>query len=159
MSSILTILHPTDFSARSEQAFRLACLLARDQGARVVVLHVVPPPVCRGEEVARQQPNGYHEQLWHEHLLRMQSPAPDVPIEYRLEDGDPAEVIVRVAEELECGMVVMGTHGRSGISRLLLGSVAEKVLRQCPCPVLTVREPFPIEEPDPAESATEALPG
>ena|SRR5208282_2928642 len=88
MFKIQTILYPTDFSERSESAFHLACSLARDHGARLIVLHVIPPPVCHGEVVARQQPNGYREQMcnW---LSRLQAPGSGVDIDHRLTDGDP----------------------------------------------------------------------
>ena len=142
MSKIRTILHPTDFSERSESAFHLACSLARDQRARLIVLHVIPPPVCHGEVVARQQPNGYREQMdnW---LQRLQAPGSGVEIDHRLTDGEPYAEILRVAEDDSCDLIVMGTHGRTGLGRLLMGSVAEQVLRRASCPVLTVKTLFP----------------
>jgi universal stress protein A len=146
MFEIRTILYPTDFSERSEQAFHLACSLARANGARLIVLHVIPPPVFRGEVVARRQPDGYHEQMcdW---LNRLQAPDPSVVIDRRLTDGDPYAEILRVAQENRCDLIVMGTHGRTGLRRLLMGSVAEKVVRQSPCPVLTVKFLFPESVP------------
>jgi len=95
--AIRTVLHPTDFSERSEFAFRLACSLARGYGARLVVLHVAEPPM----------------------------------------------EILGVAEETKCDLIVMGTHGRTGLGRLLMGSVAEQVVRKATCPVLTVKTPQP----------------
>jgi nucleotide-binding universal stress UspA family protein len=139
MLPIRKILHPTDFSDRSALAFRLACALARDHRAAVLVLHVVPPPLSWGEVVARREPDDYYEELWREYLLPMQSPEAGVRIERRLEEGPPAKVISRVAEEIGCDLIVMGTHGRTGLRRVLLGSIAEQVLRSAPCPVLTVR--------------------
>ena len=138
MSKIRTILHPTDFSERSESAFHLACSLARDHGAQLIVLHVIPPPVSHGEVVARQQPNGYREQMcdW---LHRLQAPRSGVEIDHRLTDGEPHAEILRVAEDDRCDLIVMGTHGRTGLPRLLMGSVAEQVVRRAPCPVLTVK--------------------
>jgi len=62
-----------------------------------------------------------------------------VCVEHRLGEGDPATVILEVAEETGAGLIVMGTHGRTGLGRLVMGSVAEQVLRTAPCPVLTVR--------------------
>ena len=156
MFAIRTILHPTDFSDRSDAAFHLACALARDYRARVVVLHVVPPPLNWAEEVARRPPDSYRDQLWHEYLLRRQAPDPSTPLEYRLEEGDPAEEILRVAEDTGCDLVVMGTHGRGGLRRLLMGSVAERVLRNAPRPVLTVTAPFLEETPSPAPGAPAA---
>jgi universal stress protein A len=61
-------------------------------------------------------------------------------------EGDPAEMILRVAEEVHADLIVMGTHGRTGLSRLLMGSVAEQVVRRAPCPVLTMKAPFPAEQ-------------
>jgi universal stress protein A len=140
MATIHTILHPTDFSARSDAAFRLACSLARDHHGHVVVLHVVPPPVAHGEIVARRQDDSFYEEL-HRSLNRMHAPDPETPVMSRLEEGDPAREILRVAEEVEADLIVMGTHGRTGLSRLLLGSAAEEVMRHATCPVLTVKSP------------------
>jgi nucleotide-binding universal stress UspA family protein len=135
---IKTILHPTDFLEESEAAFQLACGLARDHGGRVVVLHVVSPPASHGEEIARRQGHGYHEDLWR--ILERVRPDADAPqVERRLEDGQPAEVILRVAQEESADLIAMGTQARTGLGRLLLGSVAEQVLRRATCPVLTVR--------------------
>jgi universal stress protein A len=135
------ILHPTDFSPQAAAAFEVACALARDKGARLMVLHVVTPPVVYGELVARRQ-DGYWDELNAE-LRRVKPADPVVRMQYRLEDGDPAEVIVSTAETDGCDVIVMGTHGRSGLGRVLMGSVAEQVIRKGPCPVLTVRSPAP----------------
>lgn len=144
--TIRNILYPTDFSERSESAFHFACSLARDNGARLIVLHVIPPPICHGELVARRPPDGYREQMadW---LLRLQEPGSGVNIDHRLTEGEPYEEILRMAKEESCDLIIMGTHGRTGLSRLLMGSVAEQVVRRAFCPVLTVKIPF-------AESAT-----
>jgi nucleotide-binding universal stress UspA family protein len=138
MLDIKTILYPTDFSTRSEAAFFVACSLAGALKARLLILHVYPRPVCHGEVTARQQPNGFHELLWQD-LAKIQSPDPSVDIEHRLEEGDASTEIVRMAQEVPCDLIVMGTHGRTGLPRLLMGSVAEKVLRTAPCPVLTAK--------------------
>src|SRR5262249_48839479 len=63
-------------------------------------------------------------------------------IEYRLSEGDPAVEIIRLAAEVKANLIVMGTHGRTGLGRLMMGSVAEAVLRRAPCPVLTLKAPF-----------------
>jgi nucleotide-binding universal stress UspA family protein len=138
-----TILHPTDFSEHSQHAFRLACSLAREQGCSVTVLHVPEPPpfVSYGEmERSFQQPHGYKQEL-EEKLRQLKPPDTTVAADYRLEEGDPATEILHLAEELDCDLIVMGTHGRTGLGRLLMGSVAEKVLRKAPCPVITVKCP------------------
>src|SRR5262249_10330761 len=130
MLPIHTILHPTDFSDRSAFAFRLACALARDYGARLVLLHVAHPPVVvYGEGGVPPPPDDYLEQLDAElHQLRV--PDPGVPVEYRLKEGDAVTEILGVAEERSADLIVMGTHGRTGLSRLLMGSVAEQVVRK-----------------------------
>jgi nucleotide-binding universal stress UspA family protein len=156
MLTLRTILHPTDFSERSEAAFRLACSLARDHRARLIVLHVIPPPVSHAEAVARQEPHSYREERWND-LYRLQAPGTGMDIEHRLADGDPAAEILRVAEESPCDLIVMGTHGRTGLGRLLTGSVAEQVLRHSACPVLTVKMPFPEAAAVPSGPTGEAV--
>ena len=136
MFQIETLLHPTDLTEASRHAFDLACQIARDRGARVVLLHVVPPPNRHTTEVVIGDPlAGCHEL------------APDVPIETRVEKGDPAGVILRTAEEMKCDLIVMGTHGRTGLSHRLTGHVADEVAQRAACAVLTMRCPFPEEPP------------
>jgi nucleotide-binding universal stress UspA family protein len=140
MLPLRTILHPTDFSPAAAHAFGLACSLARDHGARLVVLHVYPPPVCHGEVVARRQGEGYEEELWRM-LSRVRPQGSPPEVEHRLAEGDAAEEILRIAREEPCDLVVLGTVGRTGLRRLLLGSTAEKVVCRAPCAVLTVKAP------------------
>lgn len=145
--TIQTILHPTDFSASSGYAFRLACSLARDHRSQLIVLHVVttlgPELVTYGEAVSQLEPEAYRQKLWSE--LRAVKPAdPAIPVAYRLAEGDPAAEIVRLAGEAGSGLIVMGTHGRTGLDRLLMGSVAEQVMRKASCPVLTVKSPAAV---------------
>jgi len=146
MAPIHTILHPTDFSDRSAYALRLACSLARDYGARLVVLHVAeppPPPDVQGVMLPVSEHVGDEARA---DLERLAVPAADgVRVERRLEKGDPATQTLRVARELQADLIVMGTHGRTGLSRLLMGSVAERVVRRASCPVLTVKTPLPEE--------------
>ena len=144
MLPIRTILHPTDFSANSDHAFRLACSLARAHGARVQVLHVARHPVISPAEDA--SPAGavrYQEELT-EKLHKMQAEGEKVPVEHQLLFvGDPAAEILRVAQAVKADLIVLGTHGRTGLGRLLMGSVAEQVVRRAPCPVVTVKAPLP----------------
>jgi nucleotide-binding universal stress UspA family protein len=142
MHVLRTILFPTDFSEPSRYAFSVACALARDYRARLLVLHVVPPPLFHGEVVARRQGDGFYEGHWAE-LRKLQPPDPGVAVEYALEEGDAVEAILETARQSPCDLIVLGTHGRSGLGRLLMGSVAEQVVRKAPCPVLTVRAPLP----------------
>jgi len=142
MLPIRTILFPTDFSECSEAAFRLASSFARDYGARLIALHVYPPPLDHGEEVARRAPDSYEESLW-KSLQAHRADELKYDIDYQLVEGNAAGEILRVAADRPCELIVMGTHGRSGIERLLLGSVAEQVIRQATCPVLTTK-PAPM---------------
>jgi nucleotide-binding universal stress UspA family protein len=140
MLPIRTILFPTDFSACSEAAFRLASSLARDYSAALVVLHVYPPPLDHSEEIARRPPDSYEDSLW-KNLKEIRTDDLKYDIDYQLIEGDAAAEIARVAAERPCDLIVMGTHGRTGIERVLLGSVAEKVIRHATCPVLTTKPP------------------
>jgi nucleotide-binding universal stress UspA family protein len=144
MLPIQSILLPTDFSGRSACAFQLACLLARESGAKLIVLHVVEPPpfITHGEmDKALEQAQGYRRELT-ERLHNLRSNDPNMAIEYCLEDGEPVREILNAAEKHHCNLIVMGTHGRTGFRRLLLGSVAEQVLRRARCPVLTFNTPL-----------------
>src|SRR5205807_909314 len=115
-----------------------------------------PPPISHGEVVAREHQDGYYDEL-RGTLGRFQPPDPGMRVEHRLEEGDAAAEIVRVAQEIHCDLIVMGTHGRTGIGRLLLGSVAEQVLRRAPCAVLTVKAPFPGTTAPVTTTAKEAV--
>src|SRR5262249_37064192 len=117
--------------------FDLARQIARDRGARVIVLHVVPPPNARTEEVVIGNP-----------LAGFGAIDPYVRIDTQVEKGDPADVILRLAEQTKCDLIVMGTHGRTGLSHWFTGHVAAKVVQGAACPVLTVRWPFPEETMD-----------
>jgi nucleotide-binding universal stress UspA family protein len=146
MLSIHTILHPTDLSDCSRYAFRLAAMLAREQGARLVVLHVKPtlgPMVACREVLAEWEPDGSQEKLL-KILHRLQVADPKVQVEHRLMDGEGVPEILQQAEEIGADLIVMGTHGRTGLSRLLMGSVASEVLRKAQCPVVTVKIPHPV---------------
>ena len=140
MLPIQTILHPTDFSSHSRCAFQLACSLAKDHGARLIVLHVVAPPVAYGEGMVSMEPEDWERLQVMLHELR--PPDPQVRVEHRLADGDPARQILGTAQESKCDLIVMGTHGRTGLTRLLMGSVAEQVVRKAGCPVLTIKTPL-----------------
>jgi universal stress protein A len=146
------ILHPTDFSDCSRWAASIAADLAQRHDALVLVLHVVetlgPENVTYGEAVSQRQPEGYRQRL--DLDLRRSVPLPGVMVEYLLAEGDPATEIDRVARERGCDLIVLGTHGRKGLAHLLMGSVAEEVVRRALCPVLIVRTPGP---PDQAASA------
>lgn len=164
MLTIRTVLCPTDFSEASRPAFDLACALARDYGAGLVVAHVTPPPLTIGSGgVPMASPLADATEL-QSRLEQVRPADPRVAVRHRLVTGHPlavgseAEGILAVAAEEKADLIVMGTHGRGGLSRLLMGSVAEHVLRKAPCPVLTVKAPLPADlKPDNAGSQSEGL--
>lgn len=146
MNTIQTILHPTDFSESAEHAFRLACSLARDHEARLVVLHVVPStaPLAGGMLVGSfsyDNPEDHDSELT-DRLEAMRQSHEDIPIEWRLSKGNVIESILGAAEDVEAGLIVLGTHGRTGLPRLLMGSIAESIVRKANCSVLTVKTPI-----------------
>ena len=134
------ILSPVDFGENSLAALDVAANLARQGAATVIVLHVISLVMSPGEvpaeiEIYREQEAEAKEKL--KEIVANRLKAVDHQIIIRI--GDPAKVIVQAAETLAADVVVMATHGRTGVSRMLMGSVAERVLRDSPCPVLTVR--------------------
>jgi nucleotide-binding universal stress UspA family protein/quercetin dioxygenase-like cupin family protein len=144
MPAIQTILHPSDFSDSSRYAFQMACLLAKENKARLILLHVIPPsvdPLSTEPPPNPLQPAESQESL-KGRLDWPQPPDSDVRVEHRVAEGDAPAEILRLAQALPCDLIVMGTHGRTGLSRLLAGSVAEEVLRNAVCPVLAVRTPL-----------------
>jgi nucleotide-binding universal stress UspA family protein len=145
MFSPKVILHPTDFSECSNYALPLAADLATQYRARLIVLHVVetlgPANVTFGEVEKQLEPQGYLDRLQKE-LHNVRPPVDSsVSVDYLLVEGDPARGIEQVVLDQHCDLIVMGTHGHRGLERLLLGSVAEQVIRRAPCAVLTARCP------------------
>jgi len=122
----------------------MALTLARDYGARLVLCHVHQlPTVVYGEfGVAPPEPPETVDEL-RERLSRLRPADPTIPVEHHMIEGEPAQEIVRLAADSHCDMIVLGTHGRTGLARLLMGSVAEQVMRRAPCPVLTIKTPMP----------------
>jgi nucleotide-binding universal stress UspA family protein len=116
--------------------------MARDYGARLVAVHVKPPRMMGGEVHALiTTPEEVDRELQQE-LDELQPHDASIKIERVLTEGDAATEILRMAKEISGDIIVMGTHGRTGLSRLLMGSVAEAVSRRADCPVLTVKHPF-----------------
>jgi nucleotide-binding universal stress UspA family protein len=135
------ILFPTDFSHTGDAALRLATTLAREHDATLLVLHVEEPPAAYGcGEMYYGIPDPVTEDL--EKMLAQVLPTDSaVPCEHVMVTGDPASAITRLAEDEGVEMIVMGTHGRTGLMRLLMGSTAEAVVRRATCPVLTYKQP------------------
>jgi nucleotide-binding universal stress UspA family protein len=135
------ILVPTDFSETSEAAVRQGVALARSFNASVILLYVGDGPAS---ESTSDFPLGIDANLpdaERERMLRILAPCDHETVRPELVvcTGSAAQEIVRCADEREVDLIVMGTHGRSGVRHMLLGSVAEKVIRTAPCPVLVIR--------------------
>ena len=150
MITIKTILLPTDGSECSSKAMAYALSFAKQYGGRVVALHVIDrrwEEQTRvafaevGQDLTQKIRSGYAEEA--RRILQEVADAgarAGVSVEPRTVTGIPFDDIVRIGAELPADLIIMGTHGRTGVSHLLLGSVAEKVVRRAPCPVLTVRQ-------------------
>lgn len=134
------ILMPTDFSEGSRPALAMAEALARADRAELILMHVAPeaipsggaflaPPILEPEQVE---------------LTRLEeretSALAGVPVRSHFCQGDAADEILLAAKNLGCDLIVMGSHGRTGLRRLLMGSVAESVCRRATCPILIVRD-------------------
>src|SRR5262249_28368984 len=139
MEPIRCILVPTDFSDRAAAALPTARSLARDHGAGLVLLHVAPievvPDAAFVVPLDPESSRGPLEDL----RRRLEGPGLKGAVEVVLREGSPADQILTVAREKGCDLIVMGSHGRSGLGRLILGSVAEEVMRKATCPVMVVK--------------------
>jgi len=143
---IRSILAPADFSAHSERAVRYACGLAERLGAELHLLHVLSEILPAGPDplLMPVMPPEYYEENEErakETLGRLLQPDWGSPrsVVTAVRWGSPVEGIVVHAAELKVDMIVIATHGRTGLSHVLLGSVAERIVREAPCPVLTIR--------------------
>ncbi|WP_254769418.1 universal stress protein [Salinilacihabitans rarus] len=154
------ILVPTDGSVEGERAVEYAIDLARAHDATIRAIYVVNAASYGGLPMETAW-DGISDALREEGEVaveRVEELAPeDVTVETKVLEGSPSRVIVSEAAAVSCDLVVMGTHGRGGIDRLLLGSVAERVVRSAPVPVLTVR--VGGDEPAVTEDVRAAAPG
>jgi nucleotide-binding universal stress UspA family protein len=160
MSEIKRMLVPTDFSPASDIAFNYALDLAKRQGASLHLLHVIDDA-----SFATAYPDGFYvelpglrEQLITESTRRLQDLAAqcaeaNVVATVDVAVGRPARVTIDEAKARGTDLIVMGTHGRSGFAHLMLGSVAERVVRSAPCAVLTVRDTSRTADAIAAEAA------
>ncbi len=143
------VLFPSDFSTKGRDALEYATRLARDSGATLLIAHVEEPPVVYGDGAfyygVPEPDRGAMEAMLHE----IKPTDPTVPFEHRLVEGAPADTIIALAKEEGVDLIVMSSHGRTGLGRLLLGSVAEVVTRRAECPVLIVKPhaPAPTHTP------------
>lgn len=154
MLEIRSILAPTDFSHHAGAALRYAVGLAERLGATLHLIHVLPDVVPTAPDlvagvpdlmVAPALPADYYAETEAESLEalgRVLDPSwGDVPsVETAVRRGDPVSALVEYATEQGVDLIVVSTHGRWGIGHMLLGSVAERIIREAPCPVLTIRD-------------------
>jgi nucleotide-binding universal stress UspA family protein len=146
MTQFRRILCPTDFSPTAEAAMRHAASVARAYGAELVLLHVLPQVhyPLRGLGMAAAFPQ-LQQELHTRAKERLQAAAATIAdagkVRTEMRDGDAYEGVLAAARELGADLIVMGTHGHTGLKHALIGSTAERVVRLAECPVLTVRTP------------------
>lgn len=141
------LLVPVDFSAPSEEAWLTARRLARVIGSELVLVHVFVegPFFSEGPFTVSHVREVYESsRVWVDKMLEQwatEARAEGLSVRTLVRTGVPYREIVATAVDERADLIVMGTHGRGGVDRVLLGSVADRVIRQAPCPVLAVREP------------------
>lgn len=136
---------PIDYSEYANQALEYAMTLASTLQARLTLLHVIHEfPIGIGEMASALPYSSMHDlevavqRSMEEQLKRVQDAG--LEADTIIVHGIPFQSIVDIAHEQKVDLIIMGTHGRTGLQHILLGSVAEKVVRHAPCPVLTVRD-------------------
>jgi nucleotide-binding universal stress UspA family protein len=132
MIQVRKILYPTDFSSYSNQAYFYAVGLAETYRASLTMVYVLTP----GSGDA-----GKGRSFWLGQLEQVRPANPAITVNHVLLEGDPAGEIARYAADAGIDVIVIGTHGRTGVDRLVMGSVAERVMREAPCSVLVVKLP------------------
>ncbi len=144
MISLTNILVPHDFSETSGAAVRYAIALARNSNARLTFLHVGTSAQAAFDTEFPIGLEDAREDAIRERLLKIVTPQEQIEFapQFVVRPGNPAAEVVRYAEEHGVDLIVMGTHGRGLVGHMVMGSVAEKVVRTAPCPVLTVRNPI-----------------
>jgi universal stress protein A len=152
--SVTTILVPTDFSEPSDAALEYATTLATKLGASLHLLHVFEDPYITGGAFAAEMyapvPADLREALLNEAKERLEQRLAGLDndrfhVTAEVYTGPTAKAITDYAKTAGIDLIVMGTHGRTGMAHLLLGSVAERVVRAAHCPVMTVRAPYERE--------------
>ncbi len=133
------ILVATDFSEPSRAALRLATSLARDARASLLICHVAPPEFVYGADEMDTVAVPFENPGVQQMLNETRPDDAQVTCEHHLLVGNPSDEIVRFADEQGVDLIVLGTHGRTGAVRLLMGSIAEAVVRKAACPVLTIK--------------------
>jgi nucleotide-binding universal stress UspA family protein len=142
MARLSTILVATDFSPTSQFALEYAAAQAKMAGAKLLLLHVFElPSLDAGEGMMYAGIEDGSAAEAERKLQALTVGVPDIAVERRLVKGEPSAEILRVAKDEAASQIVVGTHGRSGLLRVLMGSVAERVLRGASCPVVTIKIP------------------
>ncbi len=139
---IKTIVFATDFSAVSQEALQTALSLARETGAELHLFHVIEPVGGAGDDLfpaVDLVEAGYKQSRRQLRELVPREDAAELHIESACSTGTPSAEIAAYARHVGADMIVVGTHGRKGLSRVLMGSTAEKLLRKAPCKVLVVK--------------------
>ncbi len=133
MFAIKKIMFPTDFSSYSNQAYFHAVALAETHSATLTIIYVLSPDQQNPEERAKTAAH------WLDQLEMIRPLNPHIPTSHLVLEGDPAQEIVKYATQSRMDLIVMGTHGRTGTERQLMGSVAEQVVRYASCSVMVVK--------------------
>jgi universal stress protein A len=134
------ILAPVDFDESSLKALELAGQIAKQNDGEIFVVHIVPVDIDVSGMPQYVDPIKRQEGLDRDRLVAIaQQRLVDVKWDIIDEMGDPADVIDAVAKRVSADLIVMVTHGRRGLARLIEGSISERVLRRAPCPVLAIR--------------------
>ena len=148
-----TILFPCDFSTSETAAFEYAVELARESDAKLLIAHVrEPAPIYSEGNFYTGIPLPDYEVI-QQMLAKIKPTPPGVRYEHRLLTGDLAPAIAELASREQVDLIVMSSHGRSGFGRLLMGSIAEGVMRAAPCPVLIVKPRCKRHQEEPAKAA------
>lgn len=150
--NLKTILFPSDFSTAENSALEFATELARTCNSKLLIAHVEEPPVMYGEGTFYYGlPEPDHEGV--RKMLAERKPTDaSVAYEHRLLQGAPALEIVALAEREKADMIVMSSHGRTGLGRLLMGSITEAVMRGASCPILVVKPRVKLKDAEKAGS-------
>lgn len=136
MAMIKKILVPSDFSDLSATGVRYACRLAGEIGAELILINIVP--LDESNFVDKTELNQHKQRLDELANKVIVETGADIKLRKIVEPGPPAAVLIETAEKERVDLLVMSSHGRTGIARILMGSVTEEVLRHSPCPVLVV---------------------
>ncbi|GAX60699.1 universal stress protein UspA and related nucleotide-binding proteins [Candidatus Scalindua japonica] len=148
MIKLERILFPTDFSSTAEHALKYALTFASEHKAKLFVMHVIPnpdSPVVFGEDGESVTPPSF-ERMEAKAKKSMEQLIPEryakeLEIENIIVQGGPLKEILKCVKKFNIDLLTMASHGRKGISHMLMGSLAEKVVQMAPCPVLTIKHP------------------